>query len=84
MRERSLRLSGADEKALQDLGVLVGWVVLLLLPLIALVGPPLLVGYGLYRAGRGVGWRRRSPSKCKKCDAPLRSGMCATCGATYF
>ena len=36
------------------------------------------------RAGRGVGWRRRSPSKCKKCDAPLRSGMCATCGATYF
>ena len=68
---------------LQVRGELIGYAVLLL-PLIPFVGPWLLVGHGLYRFGRGVGWSRRSPGKCKKCGTPLQSGICAARGATWF
>jgi len=84
VRDSWQRWAQLDEQELQVRGELIGYAVLLLLPLIPFVGPWLLVGYGLYRFGRGVGWSRRSPGKCKKCGTPLQSGICAARGATWF
>lgn len=70
-------MTHAEEVFLEDLGALIGFAIVLFLPVVICL-VPLLLAVGAIRWYRHGRQRARA---CPCCGTPLRQGLCGSCGA---
>lgn len=65
---------------LEDLGVLIGFGIVVFLPLVIVLAVPVLFGLIAIKGVRHMRQRRSDAAVCI-CGTPFRNGLCINCGA---